>query len=200
MPHAYPPRPLNSQLLVYLSLSYFLWLPPSSPSLIWAAWGLQERTNDCGFMILQEKRCGQKGEGTDEEKNWGEEKRREFGEEANVEESQQRDEEEREKNEMEKVIIENRESSCVQVERQDGGRRHSEEGQSCSNCWHSVRDSDQQIIFPQTDYLRLFVVLKLCEKWRGCQNICTGECFEERRLLCSRFSQSKINARWCLDD
>lgn len=31
MPHAYPPRPLNSQLLVYLSLSYFLWLPPSSP-------------------------------------------------------------------------------------------------------------------------------------------------------------------------
>lgn len=81
-----------------------------------------------------------------------------------MEESQQRDEEEREKNEMEKVIIENRESSCVQVERQDGGRRHSEEGQSCSNCRHSVRDSDQQIIFPQTDYLRLFVVLKLCEK------------------------------------
>lgn len=81
-----------------------------------------------------------------------------------MEESQQRDEEEREKNEMEKVIIENRESSCVQVERQDGGRRHSEEGQSCSNCWHSVRDSDQQIIFPQTDYLRLFVVLKIWEK------------------------------------
>ena len=96
--------------------------------------------------------------------------------------------------------VETRESSCVQVKRQDGGRRHSEEGQSCSNCWHSVRDSDQQIIFPKTDYLRLFVVLKLCEKWRGCQNICRGECFEERRLLCPHFSQSKINARWCLGD